>query len=279
MNPIQLSQQIQSILIHYLLTIFDVNRDGQEAELAVALKERLSRPQALTNGPFLELTPPYRTGCSLRDLCDEGVLTPDLLDLPCFKHGQPISPDVPLYVHQERAIRRLCAEKRGVVISSGTGSGKTEAFLIPILDDLLRDPAPGVRALLIYPMNALVNDQLDRLRCVLKDTEITFGRYTSELRSTQKEALQQLRDPLPNEVISREEIRSGRKLPQILITNYAMLEYLLLRPQDSPLFQSGRWHFVVLDEAHTYAGAQGIEVAMLLRRLKQRLGKKRGEMR
>jgi len=279
MNPIQLSQQIQSILVHYLLTIFDVNRDGQEAELAAALKERLSHPQALTNGPFLELTPPYRTGCSLRDLCDEGVLTPALLDLPCFRHGQPIPPDVPLYVHQERAIRRLCAEKRGVVISSGTGSGKTEAFLIPILDDLLRDPAPGVRALLIYPMNALVNDQLDRLRCVLKDTEITFGRYTSELRSTQKEALQQLRDPLPNEVISREEIRSGRKLPQILITNYAMLEYLLLRPQDSPLFQSGRWHFVVLDEAHTYAGAQGIEVAMLLRRLKQRLGKKRGEMR
>lgn len=279
MNPIQLAQQLRAILAHYLLTTFDVNRDGQEAELAAALRERLNRPGALVRGPFLELTPPYRTGCSLHDLCNEGVLTPALLDLPCFRHGEPIRPDVPLYVHQEGAIRRLCAEKRGVVISSGTGSGKTEAFLIPILDDLLRDPTPGVRALLIYPMNALVNDQLDRLRRVLKDTAITFGRYTSELCQTEREALQRLRDPLPNEVICREEIRSGRKLPQILITNYAMLEYLLLRPQDSPLFQSGQWRFVVLDEAHTYAGAKGIEVAMLLRRLKHRLGKQPGEMR
>lgn len=279
MNPIRLSQQLQSILVRYLLTTFDVNRDNQEAELVAALRERLSRPGALTNGPYLELTPPYRTGCSLGDLCNEGVLTPALLKLSCFSRGEPIPLNAPLFIHQERAIRKLCVEKRGVVISSGTGSGKTEAFLIPILDDLLRDPTPGVRALLIYPMNALVNDQLDRLRRLLKDTEITFGRYTSELRPTEKEALQQLRDPLPNEVICREEIRTGRKLPQILITNYAMLEYLLLRPQDSPLFQSGQWRFVVLDEAHTYAGAQGIEIAMLLRRLKHRLNKTPGEMR
>lgn len=278
MDPIRLSQQLQTILVRYLLTTFDVNRDGQQAELAAALKDRLSRPGALTNGPFLELTPPYRSGHSLRDLCEEGVLTPALLHLPCFRHNEPIPLEAPLFVHQERAIRKLCVQKRSIVISSGTGSGKTEGFLIPILDDLLRDPTPGVRALLIYPMNALVNDQLDRLRRVLKDTKITFGRYTSELRQTEKEARQQLRDPLPNEVICREEIRSGDKLPQILITNYAMLEYLLLRPQDSPLFQSGQWRFVVLDEAHTYAGAQGIEVAMLLRRLKHRLGKKQGEM-
>ncbi|PWH16492.1 MAG: hypothetical protein DDG58_09480 [Ardenticatenia bacterium] len=279
MNPIQLAQQLRSILVRYLLTTFDVNRDGQEAELAAALKERLNRPGALVSGPFLELTPPYRTGRSLRDLCTEGVLTSALMDLPCFRYGEPIPLDAPLFVHQERAIRRLCVDQRGVVISSGTGSGKTEAFLIPILDDLLRDPTPGVRALLIYPMNALVNDQLDRLRRLLKDTPITFGRYTSELRQTEREALQRLRDPLPNEVICREEIRSGRKLPQILITNYAMLEYLLLRPQDSPLFQSGQWRFVVLDEAHTYAGAKGIEVAMLVRRLKHRLGKQPGDMR
>jgi len=279
MNPILLAQQLQHVLVRYLLTTFDVNRDGQEPELAAELKARLSQAGALSRGPYLELTPPYRTGQSLRTLCAEGVLTPDLLSLSCFEQSKPIPADAPLFVHQERAIRKLCVDGRSIVISSGTGSGKTEGFLIPILDDLLRDPTPGVRALLIYPMNALVNDQLDRLRSLLAGTEITFGRYTSELRATEKEARQVLRDPMPNEVISREEIRTGRKLPQILITNYAMLEYLLLRPQDSSLFQSGAWRFVVLDEAHTYAGAQGIEVAMLIRRLKHRLRKKPGEVR
>lgn len=279
MNPIELSQQLQSTLLGYLLTIFDVNRDGQEPELAAALKERLQRPRALFHGPFLELTPPYRTGRTLRQLCSEGVLSSELLDLPCFEHGDPIPLDAPLFVHQEQAIRRLCVGERGVVISSGTGSGKTEGFLIPILDDLLRDPTPGVRALLIYPLNALVNDQLDRLRRLLKDTPITFGRYTSELETTEQKALEKLRDPLPNEVICREKIWSGEMLPQILITNYAMLEYLLLRPQDSTLFQSGQWRFIVLDEAHTYSGAKGIEVALLLRRLKHRLGKQPGETR
>ncbi len=279
MNPILLAQQLQHVLVRYLLTTFDVDRDGQEPELAAVLKARLSQPGALFRGPYLELTPPYQTGRSLHTLCTEGVLTPALLNLSCFERGKPIPADAPLFAHQERAIRKLCVERHSLVISSGTGSGKTEGFLIPILDDLLRDPTPGVRALLIYPMNALVNDQLDRLRSLLAGTEITFGRYTSELRSTEKEARQVLRDPMPNEVISREEIRTGRKLPQILITNYAMLEYLLLRPQDSPLFQSGAWRFVVLDEAHTYAGAQGIEVAMLVRRLKHRLGKERGEVR
>ena len=279
MNPILLAQQLQHVLVRYLLTTFDVNRDGQEPELAAELRARLNQPGALFRGPYLELTPPYRTGQSLRALCAQGVLTPDLLRLSCFERNKPIPADAPLFVHQERAIRKLCVDGRSVVISSGTGSGKTEGFLIPILDDLLRDSTPGVRALLIYPMNALVNDQLDRLRGLLAGTEITFGRYTSELRATEKEARQVLRDPMPNEVISREEIRTGRKLPQILITNYAMLEYLLLRPQDTPLFQSGAWRFVVLDEAHTYAGAQGIEVAMLMRRLKHRLGKGPGEVR
>ncbi len=278
MDPIQLSQQLRDVLLRYLVTTFDVNRDGQEPELASALKDRLNRPRALFYGPFLELTPPYQTGRSLRELANEGVLTPALLTLPCFQRNEPIPLDAPLFVHQERAIRRLCSDSRSVVISSGTGSGKTESFLIPILNDLLRDPTPGVRALLIYPMNALVNDQLDRLRRLLKDTEITFGRYTSELRQTEREARQHMRDPLPNEVICRDEIRTGRKLPQILITNYAMLEYLLLRPHDSLIFETGNWRFVVLDEAHTYTGAQGIEIAMLLRRLKHRLGKKPGEV-
>ncbi|MDQ3010693.1 MAG: DEAD/DEAH box helicase, partial [Acidobacteriota bacterium] len=175
------------------------------------------------------------------------------------------------------------SNNRNLVVASGTGSGKTEYFLLPIINDLLSDPTPGVRALLIYPMNALVNDQLTRLRELLRGTNITFGRYTSELKERETDGRNNSPDSPINEIVSREAMRGGAgqssEPPQILITNYAMLEYLLLRPKDSPLFDSGAWRFVCLDEAHTYTGAQGIEVSMLLRRLKHRLNKQRGQMR
>ena len=106
--------------------------------------------------------------------------------------------------------------------------GKQNSFSLPIINDLLLDNSPGVRALLVYPLNALVNDQLDRLRILLKNTEITFGRFTGELPDdADRDA-----NTLPNEIISRNEIRVLKRIPQILITNYAMLEYLLLRPED-----------------------------------------------
>ncbi|NMC57861.1 MAG: DEAD/DEAH box helicase [Candidatus Methanofastidiosa archaeon] len=274
MNTIKISTKLNQALIDYLCTTFDVNKDGSEAELAYEIRRSFERSKALFNGPFLELTLPYETGSSLNQLCDESVLSKKLLELTCFQLNKPIAPDSPLYVHQEKSIRKLCREHRSIVISAGTGSGKTECFLFPIIDDLILDTTPGVRAILVYPLNALVNDQLDRLRTILKDTNITFGRFTGELPNDANRAT----DTLPNEIISRNEIREEGRIPQILITNYAMLEYLLLRPEDSVLFQTGLWKYLVLDEAHTYSGAQGIEVALLIRRLKERLNKKPGDM-
>jgi ATP-dependent helicase YprA (DUF1998 family) len=295
MNPIKLSRQLQDTLVSYLTTTFDVNRDGQEPALAAFIKKSLNEPRSLFAGPYLELTPPYKTAETLEQLAEAGVISPKLLQMQCFRQGRPLPIGAPLYTHQAAAIRKLCAEKRNLVVSSGTGSGKTECFLIPILNDLLIDPEPGVRAVLVYPLNALVNDQLDRLRVLLRGTGITFGRYTSELEQKSEQARRQMekewRDmdpaqralfdqyPLPNEIIGRDQIQEQGMLPQILITNYAMLEYLLLRPQDNPLFIQGRWRFIVLDEAHTYAGAQGIEVGLLMRRLKLRLGAEPGKTR
>jgi len=283
LNPVQVTQRLQNALVDYLTTTFDVNRDGQNPILAAEIRTELEGTSRLFNGPFLEITPPYRIGQSVNRLIDEGVLSPKLRHIHYFDKRIGLPLDAPLYLHQETAIRRITQDARGVVVSSGTGSGKTESFLIPIINDLLIDTTPGVRAILVYPLNALVNDQLDRLREWLKDTDITFGRYTSELPNTTKEAETNLRDQviLKNEIISREQIRSGdpKKIPQILITNYAMLEYLLLRPQDSALFNSGAWRFIILDEAHTYNGAKGIEVAMLIRRLKLRLDKQSGDVR
>jgi ATP-dependent helicase YprA (DUF1998 family) len=192
-------------------------------------------------------------------------------------------------LHQEKAIRKIL-NGRNVVITSGTASGKTECFLIPIYNYLLREYkegklTPGVRVLLLYPMNALANDQLKRLRDIAKVMEeklpavnITFGRYVGDTPETKGRGIEQFRlrnpgkEPVKSELLSREEMRENP--PHILITNYAMLEYLLLRPQDSPFFDgeyAKYWKFLVLDEAHIYNGAAGIEMAMLIRRLKDRV--------
>jgi len=271
MNTIEITKKLEESLVDYLATTFDVNKDGEETELAYEIRNSFERSGALFNGPFLELILPYKTILSIRQLCDAGIFSRKILDLDCFKlkKPKPVSLDTELYTHQVKAIKKLCAENKSVVVSAGTGSGKTESFSLPIVNDLLQDNTPGVRALLVYPLNALVNDQLDRLRVLLQGTDITFGRYTGELP---KKATRDS-NTLQNEIISREEIWGGR-IPQILITNYAMLEYLLLRPDDETLFQSGLWKYLVLDEAHTYSGAKGIEVAMLVRRLKERLSKK-----
>jgi ATP-dependent helicase YprA (DUF1998 family) len=192
-----------------------------------------------------------------------------------------------LYRHQEQSIRAV-GKGRNVVVATGTGSGKTESFLYPILLHLYQEfqagtLCPGVRALVLYPMNALANDQCDRLGEICKRLadenspfRLTFGQYIGETPESENDSQRHARDHmaerLPGELVLRSEMRTTP--PHILLTNYSMLEYLLLRPDDSPLFDDGRarwWTFLVLDEAHQYRGAKGIEMAMLLRRLKQRL--------
>ena len=248
----------------------------RDQDLARALRDAIDSSPMLTKGPVLEATPGYRAGASLRDLITEGVLPAGFTRL-----GGPALPlDRPLYAHQEEAIRKG-AEGRNLVVATGTGSGKTESFLLPVLSELVaeRDAGmlcPGVRALLLYPMNALANDQVRRLRQVLANTpDITFGRYTGETPERPAEgaslfdALNPGETRLPNELLSRAEMRETP--PHLLLTNYAMLEYLLLRPADMDLFEGphgGHWRFVVLDEAHVYDGAKAEEVGMLLRRLK-----------
>jgi len=253
----------------------------RDRSLAAALAERIADSPLLTKGPILEATPSYRTGASLRELIADGVLHPAFARL-----GGPALPlDRPLYLHQEQAIRKAAAG-RNVVVASGTGSGKTECFLLPVLSALTAEHAagtlgPGVRALLLYPMNALANDQVRRMRQLLAGSpQITFGRYTGDTpeRAREGASLFEELNPgeprLPGELLSREEMRDNP--PHLLLTNYAMLEYLLLRPADLDLFEGkhgGHWRFVILDEAHVYDGAKAEEVGMLLRRLRERVGR------
>jgi len=257
----------------------------RDPALAAALADCIAASPLLTKGPLLEATPPYRTGTTLRGLIGEGVLDPAFARL-----GSPALPlDRPLYLHQEQALRKAAAG-RNLVVATGTGSGKTESFLLPVLSALTAEHAtgtlgPGVRALLLYPMNALANDQLRRLRRLLADApQVTFGRYTGDTpeRAAEGASLYESLNPgeprRPNELLSRQEMRDNP--PHLLLTNYAMLEYLLLRPADMELFEGkhgGHWRFVVLDEAHVYDGAKAEEVGMLLRRLRERVGRGQGD--
>lgn len=283
LDPIYATNHLRQSYLRYLATAFPL----KDSALAAQFRALICEPERLVKGPYLEATPPFRTSASIGDLIREGALSRNFQRLDSH-----LPVNRPLYDHQAQAIRKVAAG-RNVVIATGTGSGKTEAFLIPVLNLLFRELesntlGPGVRALLLYPMNALANDQLKRLRRLLAGApEITFGRYTGETESSRRAAEEQFHrnhpgEPrLPNELLSREEMQQNP--PHILLTNYAMLEYLLLRPEDSVLFDgeyAKNWRFLVLDEAHTYNGAVGIEIAMLLRRLADRvMQSERGRLR
>lgn len=275
LDPLATSELITSTYRRYLRSLLPI-RDPRIAE---ALDEQITGSELLAKGPFLEATPPYASGASIADLIEEGVLDPGVRSLA----GPALPLDRPLYRHQDQAIRKATAG-RNIVVATGTGSGKTESFLLPILNALSAEHragtlGPGVRALLLYPMNALANDQMKRLRELLAVApHITFGRYTgdTEERTRQAEDTFASLNPgeprLPNELLSREQMRESP--PHLLLTNYAMLEYLLLRPADMDLFEGehgGHWRFIAVDEAHVYDGAKAAELAMLLRRLHDRV--------
>lgn len=293
MNPIETTKTIEDDYLAYLQSILTV----KDNELTKKAYQALS-DNKFVKGPYLEATPPFVQGKTISNLIDEKIVSKEFV-----KIAKAVEIDRPLYVHQEVAFRKVTTNRRNIVVATGTGSGKTECFMYPIFNELMLQNIggnlnDGVRALLLYPMNALANDQMKRLRGLLaKYPDITFGRYTGETLENDKKALEVYRDkkekevkaknknavkgidyteadldPLPNERISRESMRKNP--PHILLTNYAMLEYLLIRPEDTVFFDgvyAKAWRFIVLDEAHTYKGANGTEIALLLRRLKERV--------
>ncbi len=241
---------------------------------------------------FLEFNHKYKSGAYLKDI----ESTHPLLQKAFGRLGV----EYPLYRHQEQALKKV-SDGKNILISTGTGSGKTEAFLLPIVNHLLKEiengtlENRGVRALILYPLNALVNDQLNRIRDILSQDEklkqITFGMYIGETPENE-EVIERYKKNIydccdknhnqkvdkyrccENFILTREEIRKNP--PHILITNYSMLEFLLLRPKDLDIFSiknSKWWQFLVLDEAHVYDGALAIEISMLIRKLKSALNK------
>jgi len=271
-SPIKGSAFIEEQYKRYLSTMFMIDNPDYQSQFA----EQIKQHSAFSAGPYLDVHDNYKCGSTTRELVQKGILPKTFLKYG-FHH------DRPLYTHQEIALEKAM-HGENIVVSTGTGSGKTESFLMPILANLAEEAeagtlGKGVRALIIYPMNALANDQVERLRTLLKNTpQVTFGCYTGQTRQTYKDAYYEYKklngtEPNSNELISRDQMKEYP--PNLLITNYAMLEYLMVRPKDTPLFQDNTWKFVVLDEAHIYRGSTGIEVSMLLRRLKATLSGKK----
>ncbi len=273
-SPLSASEEIRDSFRRYILSTFKTSSETYNQQL----RDEISKDRAIARGPYLQISHNYPVGSTVEELISEGILSDEFrrLDYSPFMSFR-------LYEHQEAAIRKVRAG-RNIVVSTGTGSGKTECFLIPILDSLMREKTAGtlgtgVRVMLLYPLNALANDQLERMRDILSDyPDITFGTFTGETRDTKSEADVEdggLIERPANEIYDRATFRKNP--PHILITNYAMLEHLLIKPSNNPLFGDGgenHWRFVVLDEVHTYTGAKGSEVSLLLRRLKASLGKK-----
>lgn len=287
-DPAKASKAIREEFINYITTSYPI----YDPMLNTSFKKQLSK--VISKGPIIEINEIFETGKSLRELISEGILARNFSDIESMKSGlypytYKLPLDRPLYLHQEKAIRRAI-EGKNLVVSTGTGSGKTESFLIPILNELMLEIDNGtldhgVRAILIYPMNALANDQLMRIREILLHyPKITFGVYNGATEHNDKKAtglyeamfenevIPELRKPLVNEFLSREKLQETP--PHILFTNYAMLEHMLLRPNDGKVFVNSKFKYVVLDEAHVYYGATGMETAMLIRRLKARIANK-----
>ncbi len=276
LDPARLTRELVDEYTSYLRSRFFFKDERLQRQFG----ELLENERRLYSGPYLELTPPFRPGSTPRQLVERGVFQPEILRIA----AGTLHPDRPLYLHQQRAIEKI-QSGRNVVVATGTGSGKTETYLLPIVDHILTAKrgsraVPGIHALLVYPMNALANDQLKRLRELLRATpEITFGRYTGETARARDMGLNRFRETWPREPVLPNELKSREEMwetpPNILVTNFAMLEYLLVRPQDRSFFEPGSaeiLRFLVLDEVHTYDGAKGTEIAMLLRRLKERAG-------
>ena len=208
---------------------------------------------ALWPAPLLQLSPAFESGTSIAEFVKHGVLHPKCAELFCLGKGTDRRP-LPLYRHQAEAIR---AASRGenYVLTTGTGSGKSLSFIIPITSAILRAKDSGhdrgIKAVIVYPMNALANSQTEELRKFLEGSDVRYQRYTGQ-----------------EDEATRREIRNNP--PNIILTNYMMLELLLTRGSERKIVEAFKGlRFLVFDELHTYRGRQGADVAMLIRRTRQ----------
>lgn len=237
--------------------------------------------------PLVECINPYES-VPMDRAAEAEALVGDL-----WKKTLPEGKYYPPYKHQARSWQALQettanGDPKSIVVTTGTGSGKTECFMLPLVEDLIRQKKRGqagkVQAIFLYPLNALMEDQKERLEKLMSGTGLRYAVYNGNLAehddpnnqaiqnnirlargTTTDEATGETYDRFPSCVATRDELRSNP--PEILLTNPTMLEYILLREKDSSLIEEQALRWVVIDETHTYNGAGAAELAMLLRRV------------
>ena len=297
MLPATLALEVKKQVLHYLGATFQI----RHGETEKALESFFTHPEeGLFKGPWLQLKRPFRL---------EQADTSKLFDLHV--------PWVP-FKHQALSWKRLTTHNRNIpqhtIVTTGTGSGKTECFLYPLLDHCLRmketGKEKGIKAIVLYPMNALAADQANRFaEEILTSDELSYdhkgkrkahirvGMYTGRMTQTSSKdegreddtflEMTIIPDPEGGGKIAYRSITNRAEMqrnpPDILLTNYKMLDYLLLRPKDTSIWAHNQddpelLKYLVLDELHTYDGAQGADVACLIRRLKERFHIPKGQL-
>ena len=253
MSVFDLHEGVVSDYRDFVRSFVEVADDRARAAVEQAFDGGRLWPDAL-----LQVSPSYARAERVDELAARGAVHEETAEIFRDERGEPIR----LYRHQEEALA-LARDGRSFVVTSGTGSGKSLTYFLPVIDAALRAPASvdRVAALVVYPMNALANSQLQALKTLKQRYEqrtgrsfpVTFGRYTGETRSEARDALH-------------------AHPPRLLLTNYVMAELMLVRPEDQRFVDraGGGLRFLVFDELHTYRGRQGADVAMLIRRLKER---------
>ena len=288
LNPVAYIEKIAKSFLRYQLTAYPFSDPHLLAQMRDLLSLDHTRASPLLRGPYVSLSRPFRAGAPVPQMVDEGLIHPHLA-------ARIPSKITHFYSHQERAIRAI-GEGRTTLISTGTGSGKTECFLYPVVSQCLtlkdESAAAGISAVIVYPMNALAEDQLIRIRGLLAGTGVPFGIYVGKtpereadvvgarlrpgssrpdylarVKKAQQDGTGETVYPA-EEVCSRQAMRTPGKQPRILLTNVKQLELLLTRQQDIELFAGARLDYLVFDEAHTFTGAMGAETACLIRRLR-----------
>jgi DEAD/DEAH box helicase/Helicase conserved C-terminal domain/Domain of unknown function (DUF1998) len=284
-NPLDLHRQLTGAYRRFVLS----SQRFRNPVIDAWVNERIDSEQFLWRDPLVTVRRRFQAGPPLRDLVTSGLLHPIVLDAFRTRPGDPSAPVVAPYRHQTDAISLLAgAEPANVVVATGTGSGKSFTFAIPAVSEAKRakeQGSTGVKAVLVYPMNALANSQYEDLAARLAGTGLTVASYTGDMPWSEDAALANFAaqtgrtEPWDSEVICRDHVQN--RGVDVLLTNYVMLELILTRFEDRRVFpfdQLGALQFLVLDEVHTYTGRQGADVACLIRRLKEHTGT-RGSLR
>jgi len=253
MDVFALRQRIVDDYRRYIDSFINVADERIAGQIRNELDSGLLWPE-----PLIQMNPAFEQGDTIDRLVRENILHPACERIFSTGEGDSATP-IALYRHQAEAVR-IAHQGHNYVLTTGTGSGKSLSYIIPIVDHVLRTGSgSGVKALVVYPMNALANSQSGELAKFLGDGSdgalqaVTFKTYTGQESRDEKKAI--LDSP-----------------PDILLTNYVMLELIMTRAREEALVRAaGDLRFLVFDELHTYRGRQGADVAMLIRRVRERL--------